>query len=126
MAPPKTAGAKRGTIRGAAAHNLLNFTIRAVPLPQPIFDFVRENLVLLRRMQQERKSSEDDQESTRVDQTDGVEHEEEDADEMDLQGEVLKRPTVRAEEFWNVFEEKCKGLGAEWADVPEQIGRAHV
>lgn len=109
MTPPKTAGAKRGTIRSAAAHNMINFTIRATPLPKPIFEFLRDNLVLLRRMQQENSREE-------------TEHDEsEDTDEVDLQGEVLKRPTVKAEEFWSTLEEKCKDAGPEWADVPERV-----
>lgn len=129
MAPPKTQGAKRGTIRGTAAHNVINFTIRVTPLPQPIFDFLRENLVILRRLQQDRNSREEVQDSSGSHQTDigeaeAVGHDEEESDdveEVDLHGEVLKRPTVRLEEFWSVFEEKCKEAGAEWADIPEQL-----
>ena len=121
MAPPKTAGAKRGTIRSAAAHNSINFTIRAAPLPKPIFDFLRDNLVLLRRMQQE-NSREEGQALSTAGQDDEAEHDEtEDADEVDLQGEVLKRPTVKAEEFWPTLEQKCKDAGPEWADVAERV-----
>lgn len=121
MAPPKTAGAKRGTIRSSAAQNMINFSIRAAPLPRTIFDFLRDNLVLLRRMQRE-KSHEEAPNSAAPGQSNEVEYDEtEDADEVDFQGEILKRPTVKAEEFWSVLEEKCKDAGTEWADVTGRI-----
>lgn len=111
MAPPKSAPARRGTIHGSAGHNLVKFTIRAAPLPQDVWELLRDNLALLR--QQERKSRE---EGRAVDADD-----DQDADEVDLQGAVLKRPTVKADAFWGVLEEKCRAAGGEWADVAERL-----
>ncbi|EKM49571.1 uncharacterized protein PHACADRAFT_214132 [Phanerochaete carnosa HHB-10118-sp] len=132
MAPPKSGSAKRGTIQSAAAHNLLKFTIRAAPLPKSIFDFLRDNLALLRRMRQERASREEDPSrpsspSRGAEENNGEENDErnydetDDLDEVDLQGEVLKRPSIRAEDFWPAFEAKCKEVGGEWEDVPERL-----
>jgi ribosome assembly protein 1 len=56
MAPPKTPSAPRGTIKGTAAHDLINFTIRAVPLPQDILHFILDNIVTLKKLQQEQNT----------------------------------------------------------------------
>ncbi|KAI9058442.1 translation elongation factor 2 [Trametes sanguinea] len=115
MAPPKTPGAKRGTIHGAAAHDLVKFTIRAVPLPAVIYEFLVDNLAILRRMQQERKAGE---EAGKGGDTgaDG-----EDDENYDVQGDFIKKPTIKAEQFWHALEEKCREAGGEWADVADKI-----
>ena len=117
MAPPKSAPARRGTIHGSAGHNLVKFTIRAAPLPKGIWELLRDNLTLLR--QQERKSREEGREGA-DNSADNADLDDE-TDEVDLQGEVLKRPTVRADQFWTVFDEKCKAAGGDWADVAEHL-----
>jgi ribosome assembly protein 1 len=132
MPPPKSGTGRRGTVHGAAAHNLIKFVVRAAPLPKPVFDFLRDNLALLRRMQQERKSREEGQSSSPTPTLEGtadsgpvdavpVDDEEQEEDEVDLQGEVLKRPTIKAEELWPTLEKVCKEAGGEWADLPERL-----
>ncbi|KAI0766400.1 translation elongation factor 2 [Trametes elegans] len=113
MAPPKTPNAKRGTMHGAAAHDLVKFTIRAAPLPPVIFEFLVDNLAILRRMQQERKAGEEDG-------TGGEEDGAEDED-FDMQGEYIKKPTIKAEQFWPLLQEKCREAGGEWADIVDKI-----
>ncbi|GJF00688.1 translation elongation factor 2 [Phanerochaete sordida] len=141
MAPPKSGG-KRGIVHGATAHNLLKFTIRAAPLPKAVFDFLRDNLALLRRLRQDRNAREEQPSrapspgrhegaedsvgdaDTKPDaqaNNEGHDDEDDDHDEVDLQGEVLKRPNIRAEEFWPTFAAKCREAGGEWADLPERI-----
>ncbi|KAI8986089.1 translation elongation factor 2 [Trametes punicea] len=117
MAPPKTTNAKRGTINGAAAHDLAKFTIRAVPLPSVIREFIVDNLAILRRMQLERKAGEEaDKSQDDEDGADAV-----DDENYDVQGDYIKKPTVTAEKFWSVLEEKCRQAGAEWTDVADKI-----
>lgn len=116
MASPKTLNAKRGTIHGAA-QNLAKFAIRASPLPSSILEFLLDNLAILRRMQLDRKAGE-------ADPSNNVEAEDEDAgrdEDYDVQGEYIKKPTVKAEEFWNALAEKCKAAGGEWADAVDKI-----
>lgn len=113
MAPPKTPNAKRGTIHGAAAHDLVKFTIRAVPLHPTIHEFLLDNLAILRRMQQERKAGEEERMA-----------EEEDAAEdaaYDMQGDFIKKPTIKAEQFWPELQERCQKAGGEWADLVDKI-----
>ncbi len=50
MAQPKTPGCLRGTVHGASFQNLVTFTIRAVPLPDVIADFLRSNLIVIKRL----------------------------------------------------------------------------
>ncbi|KAI1789569.1 translation elongation factor 2 [Ganoderma leucocontextum] len=117
MAPPKTLNAKRGTIHGAAAQNLAKFIVRASPLPSSILEFLLDNLAILRHMRLERKAGQ-------ADSSNNTEGEDEMAggdEDYDVQGEYIKKPTVKAEEFWNVLAERCTAAGGEWADVVEKI-----
>src|SRR6267142_2024842 len=50
MAPPKTPGHPRGTVHGASFQNLVTFTIRAVPIPDIIVEFLRSNLTVIKRL----------------------------------------------------------------------------
>lgn len=114
MVPPKTPNTKRGTIHGASALNLAKFTIRAAPLPAAIREFLLDNLAILRHMQQERKAGEDRGANSSEDEVGGdVDH--------DVQGDYIKKPTVKAEAFWPVLQERCKEVGGEWADVVDKI-----
>lgn len=113
MAPPKTPNAKRGTIHGAAAHDLGKFTIRAAPLHPIIFEFLIDNLAILRRMQQERRAGED---LGRTDDDDAL-----DDENFDVQGEYIKKPTIKAEQFWPMLREKCREAGGEWSDIVDKI-----
>ncbi|EPQ54738.1 P-loop containing nucleoside triphosphate hydrolase protein [Gloeophyllum trabeum ATCC 11539] len=107
MPPPKFAPAKRGTIKGATIHNLVKFTIRAAPLPKPLHDFILDNLMILKRIQRERKSQ--------------GEEEAEEEEEVGLQDEVYRKPTVKPENFWTSLKEECVKVGGEWADVADRI-----
>ncbi|KAJ3558904.1 hypothetical protein NM688_g656 [Phlebia brevispora] len=124
MAPPKFGGGRRGTVVSSTANNLLKFAIRAAPLPKSIWVFLQDNLAILRRIQQEQKSQEEGEgseslegELTAAPGEDGEEEEE----EVDLQGEIIKRPTVKADEFWQVFQQKCSEAGGEWTSVPDKL-----
>ncbi|KDQ62198.1 hypothetical protein JAAARDRAFT_203395 [Jaapia argillacea MUCL 33604] len=107
MAPPKFAPAARGTIRGSSTHGLVTFTIRAVPLPKTILEFLLDNVLVIRRILHDPKSS--------------VVAGDLDEEEADLQGEVYRKPTVRPENFWSGLNEKCKEVGGDWADVSDKV-----
>ncbi|TFK48670.1 P-loop containing nucleoside triphosphate hydrolase protein [Heliocybe sulcata] len=107
MPPPKFAPARRGTIKAASIHNLVKFTIRAAPLPKPLHDFILDNLSILKRIQRERKSD-----------TDGDDEEDE---EVGLQDEIYRTPTVKPERFWEGMREVCEEVGGEWRGMDEWI-----
>lgn len=115
MAPTKTPNAPRGTIRGASSNNVVNFSIRAVPLPRVILDFLLESILTLKKLQQERKAKETDKSA-----------EPEDDVELDIiglntQGDLYKKPTVQPEQFWVALQEKCKEAGPEWSGQVDRI-----
>ncbi|KZT28887.1 P-loop containing nucleoside triphosphate hydrolase protein [Neolentinus lepideus HHB14362 ss-1] len=107
MPPPKFAPARRGTIKGATLHNLVRFTIRATPLPKPLHAFMLDNLSILKRIQRERKST-----------TEGEDDEDE---EVGLQDEINRKPTVKLENFWDGLKEVCQEVGGEWKELDETI-----
>ncbi|KAI0072035.1 translation elongation factor 2 [Panus rudis PR-1116 ss-1] len=112
MAPPKSGG-KRGTIHGASVHNLIKFTIRAAPLPQAIRDFLQENLAIIRQMLHEKGSEEGG---------DAAAEATKDANEdIELQGDYIRRPTVDRSQFWAALETICRKVGGEWTDIANKI-----
>ncbi|KAF8208739.1 P-loop containing nucleoside triphosphate hydrolase protein [Mycena galopus ATCC 62051] len=112
MAPPKTPNAPRGTIHGASSQNIVTFTIRASPLPRIILDFVLDNLVTLKSLQHERKGG--------VDSND-VEMPEGDLEGPTIDGNIVRKPNVKPEQFWDALRDKCREAGGEWENISDQI-----
>jgi ribosome assembly protein 1 len=105
-------------MQGASALNIVKCTIRATPLPNKIWDFLRDNLALLRNMQPERQS----QERTGSDTREKIQDDEDgDDEELYLQGDVIRQPNIKAEEFWTVFQAMCMEIGGEWIDLTEKL-----
>ncbi|CEQ39072.1 SPOSA6832_00588 [Sporobolomyces salmonicolor] len=104
MAPPKTQGQPRGTVRGSVQSGLVTFTIRAVPLPADITNFLSVNMPTIKRLQRDRRSGKADEEADDVasDAVEGVE-------------------LVKPEEFWPKLEALLKAAGRDWAGLADQI-----
>ena len=111
MAPPKTPGYPRGTVHGASFQNLVTFTIRAVPIPDIIVDFLRSNLAVIKRLIMD---------STRTDGTTSEEVEDE-AEKAATTGDILCVPTVCPGRFWDVLQARCQEAGSEWAGIVDDI-----
>ena len=108
MAPPKYSS-KRGLVNGSSAQGLVKFSIRAIPLPKSLLEFVLDNISILRRLQRERKNA--------LGGLGGDEDKEEDDDHErshDDSGETFRKPTVRPDQFWTALEEVCKKAGGDW------------
>ena len=99
-------GAPRGTVHGSSFQNLVTFTIRAAPIPDLVADFLRSNLIVVRRLLTDRTHSV------------GVEDE---AEEAATIGDILRVPTIHPEQFWDAFQAKCEEAGPEWAGVVDKI-----
>ncbi|KAF9267559.1 P-loop containing nucleoside triphosphate hydrolase protein [Marasmius fiardii PR-910] len=111
MAPAKTPGTTRGTIKGSSSQGIINFTIRASPLPKPIRDFVLQNLVTLKNLhQQERKIS--DGEIEQVQAEDLV---------NENRGDILRDAEVRPDQFWTSLQRVCREVGGDWDKVVDRI-----
>ncbi|KNZ81299.1 Ribosome assembly protein 1 [Termitomyces sp. J132] len=110
MAPTKTPNALRGTIHGSSSSNIVKFTIRVSPLPKVILDFVLQNVSILKKLQHERRAKD----SAEV-------HDKEEEQESENYGEVVRKPSVGPEQFWEALQKVCEETGGEWADVTERI-----
>ncbi|KAA1084123.1 Cytoplasmic GTPase/eEF2-like protein (ribosomal bioproteinsis) [Puccinia graminis f. sp. tritici] len=57
MPPPKTKDQPRGTISGTVLGGLISFTVRAIPLPEPITSYLAKHSEMMRKisLRQERK-----------------------------------------------------------------------
>lgn len=112
MAPTKTPNASRGTIHGPSSLNIVRFTVRASPLPGPILAFVLENIAILKRLQNDRKA--------RDSQTSGKDIIEE-AINVEVHGDIVRKPTVSPEQFWDALQKICDDVGGEWRGIVERI-----
>ena len=112
MGLPKTLNAPRGTVKGTAYHNLIKFTIRAAPLPEDIIHFILDNAANLKQLQYERRMGHS---LSRADASDI------DDDEDDVHGDVIRKPSVQLDEFWDALAKTCEAAGGDWKDVTERI-----
>jgi len=71
LPPTKTASSKRGTINGSAASGQVTFTIRAVPLPAQVTQYLKDHSQSIRNLQEEKKLSDTDEEAGSLLQVDG-------------------------------------------------------
>ncbi|KAG6832005.1 hypothetical protein H0H92_006041 [Tricholoma furcatifolium] len=115
MAPTKTPNGPRGTIHGSSSSNIVKFIIRASPLPQGILDFVLQNLTILKKLQQERRSKESPETQEKVTE------EEHDQEGVDIYGDVVRKPNVTPDQYWETLRKVCEETGGEWNDIPDRI-----
>lgn len=113
MAAPKLANAARGTARGSSSQGVVDFTVRAIPLPPVLLEFILDNIVTLRKMIHNRI----DKTSTSETDEGGIT----DSESSDIQGDVLKKPSMTADRFWPALEDKCREAGSEWENIVNQI-----
>lgn len=111
MAPTKTPGAPRGTIKGASTQNIVSFVIRASPIPASLLEFILDNVATLKKLQHDRKLGQEGE----------IEEAEEEESVVDKYGDVVRKPSVKPEQFWDVFRSKCKEVGGEWEGIVEKV-----
>ncbi|KAG8836477.1 Cytoplasmic GTPase/eEF2-like protein (ribosomal biogenesis) [Serendipita sp. 400] len=127
MAAPKTANAARGTLHGIAAHSLATFTVRAVPMPEALTTFLLTNQSVVAHLERvARHEGHDHMKKGHQEgsvRPDGAEasgaSQNEDSEEMDEQmaivhGEILQKPSVRTEDFWDALIKIAKEVGGDW------------
>ncbi|KAG8798239.1 Cytoplasmic GTPase/eEF2-like protein (ribosomal biogenesis), partial [Serendipita sp. 399] len=127
MAPPKTANAARGTMHGSAAHSLATFTVRAVPMPEVLTSFLLTNQSVVAQLEREARHEGHDHAKKEYQENnlgpngeessvDGSTGRDEELDEQMaiVHGEILQKPTVRAEGFWDAFAKIAEEAGGEW------------
>ena len=115
MAPPKTPGAPRGTIRGASSQDVVTFTIRARPMPRPILDFILQNHTTIQRLHSNQASTD-----TTGDAIGDGQAPDDNAD-VRIHGDIDREPSVPVERFWDALQEVCQAAGEEWKGFTDKI-----
>ncbi|WVR07229.1 hypothetical protein IAU60_004270 [Kwoniella sp. DSM 27419] len=111
MAPPKTTGAARGTVHGSVLNGLVSFTVRAMPLPPKIIDFLLSQTSTIRSMLvQKREQANEDEEN----------QEERDAGEGTGTSQDQSK-VLSAEQFWIQLEKLCNSSGPDWAGAADRL-----
>jgi len=108
MAPVKTPGAPRGTINGTVYDGLVNFTLRAVPLPTEVIDFLLANQATIGGMLVQRRRSENEDEE-----------DEDDADQRERDDVATRKLTP--EQFWTQLAALFDKAGGEWVGAADRI-----
>lgn len=104
MAPPKTKDAPRGTIHGSLFNGLVTYTIRALPLPEPVTDFLSVHTATIANLQ------------TRTQGDSVVDYDEMDASDAQGQARMLA-----PEQFWTELEGLFRKAGPEWTGAADRI-----
>jgi len=76
--------------------------MRTRPLPDPILDFILDNLSVIKTLQRK------------------VAYHQEEAQELDKLDFISRKPSVNPENFWETFSEKCKEAGTEWEEIADR------
>jgi ribosome assembly protein 1 len=106
MAPPKTKDATRGTVNGTLLNGLVKFTLRAVPLPPAVIDFLLSQTSTIGNMSVQRRSTSSEED----------EQEERDAGEGITEGRSLSTA-----QFWAELEALLEKAGGEWSGAADRI-----
>lgn len=72
-----------------------------------------ENIVTLKKLQHDRKAG-DTQEG----------QDQADADELagvDIHGDIVRKPSVKPEQFWSALQGLCKEAGGEWESIIDKV-----
>ncbi|CAD6890782.1 unnamed protein product [Tilletia controversa] len=123
MPPPKTEGAPRGTVISTVAGGLIQYTVRAVPLPEEVTRFLLANATTIRRLLQDRERRHVGGSMTGDATPAGASLDATDNDDIVHQqglGDDGPRATTK-DKFWSDFEALLKKAGPEWSGVVDQI-----
>ena len=123
MPPPKISGAPRGTVLASAGNGVLSVTVRCVPLPPLLAEFLRDNAGVVRRLLSSSGTNASPSSTDQIEKEAGDADEAIDEEEMQS-GDAVRRPTVRPEAFWDALDEVCKKSGGEWAGVDAKVWAA--
>lgn len=104
MAPPKTKDAPRGTIHGSLFNDLVTYTIRAIPIPEEVVDFLSVHTATIGSLLTH-KGEEGSLESDELDAS-------------DAQGQVR---AIAPEQFWKELEGLFSKAGPEWQGAADRI-----
>jgi ribosome assembly protein 1 len=105
MAPTKTKDAPRGTIHGSLFNDLVTYTIRALPIPEEIIDFLSIHTATIGTLLTQKQGEEGALESDELDAS-------------DAQGQAR---VVAPEVFWKELDGLFSKAGPEWQGAADRI-----
>ncbi|GAA5955421.1 hypothetical protein JCM3765_006772 [Sporobolomyces pararoseus] len=130
MGPVKnTTGQPRGTIQGSVQSGLVEFSIRAVPLPEQVTNFLQVNMKTLKRLHRDRRNN-----NNKLDDEDSTTTTDETSSTSGGGGESIEGvELVKPEEFWEKFSKILDRFGGGkeftselidqiWAFGPRRVG----
>lgn len=131
MPPPKSKDQPRGTISGSVLSGLVCFTLRAVPLPEPIQNYLVQRGDVMRRISLRREDKENFISSLSTTTTDPI-----DDAQYGQTTDISQSSSESDLAFWTGLEEVCKGcadstgagvdfsklVGSIWAFGPKRSG----
>ncbi|MCO5565021.1 hypothetical protein L7F22_018691 [Adiantum nelumboides] len=117
MAPPKTEGAARGTIRSSLLNGLVTFSVRAVPLPTEVATFLVDNTATIRKIHQGLHRHQNHSSAAGV----GDEGSGEMDDDQRAAAAAAATKELQPEEFWAKLEKLLEKNGPMWRDVVDKI-----
>lgn len=116
MPPPKSQSAVRGAITGTIAHGAVTFTVRAVPMPSSITEFLQANVSIMRKWLREGRVQNQNESTEFAEEGKATTEEDVTAD-----ADASQVATVKDADFWPTFEKICAEAGTQWADLPGRI-----
>lgn len=109
MAPPKTKDAPRGTIHGSLFNGLVTYTVRAVPLPEKIIEFLQAHTSTIANMLTQKQAEE------------GPGAVDEDRDASDGTQEQGQARSLSSDQFWTELEGLFSKAGMDWSGAADRI-----
>ena len=103
-------------MHGSSAHSIATFTIRVVPLPSEVTEFLQANQSVIKRLERERLQSETQEHS--------LVNSDEKATMISTaaaEGDLIQKPTIRAEDFWEALDQLLDKLGGDWKGSGKRI-----
>ncbi|KAH8929968.1 translation elongation factor 2 [Atractiella rhizophila] len=103
MQPTKAPDGRRGTVVTTVHDGVLSFTIRAIPLPSPLLDFLQTHPKTIKGLlSEQRKTLEDDL-------------------DVSNRGGVTPEKELSSEEFWSELEKVAEQCGRDWKGIGDSI-----
>jgi ribosome assembly protein 1 len=75
-----------------------------------LLKFILDNTVTLKKLQHDGEARQE-----------GKNDDDEEEESVDKYGDIPRKPSVKPEQFWDAFRDKCKEVGGEWEDIVDRV-----
>lgn len=111
MAPVKTPGAPRGTINTTLYDGLVKLSIRAMPLPPPVIEFLLAHQATIAGLLVQRRRAGEENDD---DEEDADQRERDDADAAGMR-------TLTPDQFWTELSSRFDAAGGDWVGAADRV-----